>query len=103
MLSGISEVLTIVEPWVRALRSARSSWNAWDPSSLQARIKVAVFTRAIQGVVNFGGFGKVLLSSKVLQAVVAGGVGTEAGSEVLKVILPNNTQSIVGLWRVSQL
>ena len=38
----------------------------------------------------------MLLGSEVLQAVVAGGVGMEAGSEVLGVILPN-TQSIDGL------
>ena len=61
MLSGISEVLTVVEPQARASRSVRSSWNAWDPSSLQTRINGAAFTRAIRGAVNFGGFGKVLL------------------------------------------
>src|SRR3979490_3593329 len=102
MLSRISEVLTVVEPRARASRSARSSWNTWDPSSLQAHINAAAFTRAIRGAVNFGGFGEVSLRSEVLRAVVARGVGTEAGFEALKVILPN-TQSIVGLWWVSQL
>ena len=56
---------------------------------------MAALTRAIRGAVNFGG-GKVSHGSEVLRSVVAGGVGTGVGSEVLNVILPN-TQSIDGL------
>ena len=77
------------------------SWKVTKPSILQAHLNAAAFMRAIGGAWSLGGV------SAGLDLVVGcvSTIGDVVGSvflEVWKVILPN-TQSISGLWRVSQL
>src|SRR3979490_3280833 len=81
----------------------RSSQNICKPSSLQAHTKSAALTRAICGASNFGG--DPILGNGAVTGVgwtKAFGVLPDIIEVVWNVILPS-TQSINGLYRVSQL
>src|SRR3979490_555106 len=81
----------------------RSSRNICEPSSLQVRTKAAALTRAICGASNFGG--DPFSGSGAATGVSwtgAFGMSSDNVEVVRNIILPS-TQSINGLYRVSQL
>ena len=80
---------------------AMLSWKVIEPSILQAHLNAAAFMRVIGGAWSLGGV-SAGLDLVVVCVLTVGDVVRSICLEVQKVILPN-TQSISGLWWVSQL
>src|SRR3979490_3339456 len=99
-MEGMGETLA---EHAEILVAERSSQNICKPSSLQVRAKAAALTRVICGASNFGG-DPFLGSGAVTGVSWAGAFGTSPDIvEVVRNVILPSTQSINGLYRVSQL